>query len=393
MTMPILHAQEVLARPAGDSGSGLPRHMQPLDGLRGIAILLVFSLHFFPWRPSPSLAGKVLNGIFGLGWSGVDLFFVLSGFLITGILFETKGEARYFQNFYARRTLRIFPLYYGVLLLFIVVVPLLRLPLNSAPQGSSWWWWVYLSNFRYAFRPNLSSGWLGYFWSLAVEEHFYLVWPAVIYFCSRRGAIAVTIICIILASVSRAFFIHAGNDLAPYVLTPCRMDSLAAGAFVALAARGGGGIRGLGPPAKLIGKVAGALALVVAFWRHSVAWDPVMQMVGFPLITCSYACLIAIAANPPSSSPLRVALEYPLLRSLGKYSYGMYVFHAAVRALFDRIPGFPVRLFPDWIARANDAVNFVVLTFASFAVAYVSWHVYEKHFLRLKRRFDYNRSP
>ena len=381
--------KEAISEPPLENNSGLPRHMKALDGLRGIAILLVFSLHFFPWRPSHSLLAKVLNGTLGLGWSGVDLFFVLSGFLITGILFDTKRDAHYFKNFYARRTLRIFPLYYGVLLLFTIILPIAGARLGSAPEGSTWWWWVYLSNFRYAFRPNLAGGWIEFYWSLAVEEHFYLVWPAVIYLCNRRGAIVVSLICIVLASISRGLFIHAGNNLAPYVLTPCRMDSLAGGALIALLARGPGGIARLVPIAKRIGKVSAPLALIVAFWRHSIAWDPIMQMLGFPLITCSYACLIAIAARPKSSSLLGRGLENPVLRSLGQYSYGMYVFHAAIASLFDRIPAFPLHPFPARLSRANDTVNFMILSCACYAVAFISWHVYEKHFLKLKDRFAY----
>ncbi len=376
------------ARAHGMHPSGLPRHIKPLDGLRGIAILMVFCHHMFPYRPTHAMTGKLINGALGMGWSGVDLFFVLSGFLITGILFDAKGSNAYFRNFYARRTLRIFPLYYGMIFLCTIVIPRLGVFPDAVPPGSSWWWWLYLSNVRSAFMPDLKGGWLGFFWSLAVEEHFYLLWPTIIYFCSRKSAMKVAIGCIIIASVSRAAFILAGNKFAPYLLTPCRLDALAAGGLVALAARGPGGIAALAPRAVWICLLSGVAAVIVAFWRHSVAWDSTMQMVGFPLVACAYASLIAVVAGPSRWAPLRWALQTPWLRSVGKYSYGMYVFHNAVGSIIGRLSAFPIHWFPDRIARADDLLNALIVTLATFAVAYTSWHLYEKHFLQLKRFFE-----
>ena len=374
-------------QPELDPASGLPRHINALDGLRGVAILLVLLHHFLLYRPTQSLPGQLLNGFVGFGWSGVDLFFVLSGFLITGILFDSKEKARYFRNFYARRTLRIFPLYYGMLFLCTFIVPRIGILKDGAPDGSSWWWWVYVSNFRYAFHPERSMGWIGIFWSLAVEEHFYLVWPGVIYFCTRRQAMIVSIACVGLASIARGLFILHGNSFAPYVLTPCRMDSLAAGALIALTARGPGGIGSLQRPSAWIGILAAPCALAVVIWRHSIVWDPWVQMVGFPLITCSFACLLAISANPFGPKRWRAVLESRSLRAIGKYSYGMYVFHFAVEGIITHAPGYPFYVFPPQFDRLNELFQFLILSAATFAVAFVSWHLYESRFLRLKRYF------
>src|ERR1700741_4392574 len=151
----------------------MPRKIPQLDAIRGIAILVVVvhNLHGLDFPP--------LSLVTNYGWMGVDLFFVLSGFLITGILLDTKLSEHYFRNFYARRGLRIWPLYYAVLLFMFVVVPLLR-PQDTAElfQRSSPWWSypLFLQNFLVN-APALAVGPLGVSWSLAVEELFYLVWP------------------------------------------------------------------------------------------------------------------------------------------------------------------------------------------------------------------------
>jgi peptidoglycan/LPS O-acetylase OafA/YrhL len=159
-----------------------------LDGLRGIAIILVMLHHFTYYRPETGI-DAVIAGVPLFGWVGVDLFFVLSGFLITGILLDSRGSTRYFTNFYARRTLRIFPLYYLVLFLALVALPqfpsvhtVLAGDIEMPPR---WPYWAYLTNFSVAER-GFVHGWVDVAWSLAIEEQFYLVWPLVIWLCPQR---------------------------------------------------------------------------------------------------------------------------------------------------------------------------------------------------------------
>ncbi len=367
-------------------------HIKSLDGLRGIAILMVLLFHFMPPRPTASLAGNLINNLWTFGCSGVDLFFVLSGFLITGILLDARGSAHYFRNFYARRALRIFPLYYGILFVGTLVVPRLGLFRSELPTGHTWWWWLYLSNVRHSLFHEVPRGWFGIYWSLAVEEHFYLLWPAVICFCSRRQAIGVSIACIFLATICRIYCVFADNSVAAYVLTLCRMDALAAGALVALTLRGGNDLGVLATRLKLIGLISGGAALLFGLRQYRTSPLPYLQLLALPLATCAYACLIAIVSRPAGENRVRRALESPMLRTIGKYSYGMYVLQFIVRSLLEKLLRLPAHPLPDRFLRANDAVNCLILIAATFGAAYVSWHLFEKHFLRLKRFFAFTRT-
>jgi peptidoglycan/LPS O-acetylase OafA/YrhL len=241
------------AYPQGQSG-----HVPALDGIRGLAILMVMLYHLT--LPPAAALDRVWAGIASFGWAGVDLFFVLSGFLITGILFDAKGGKHYFRNFYARRTLRIFPLYYAVMMVLLVIVP--RLPFAhaaryAAASGDQIWYWTYLSNFALGWRHEWNLGSLDLAWSLAIEEQFYLLWPAVVFLLGRRALIGICGAVIVAALAARtALTLWGAHPIPIHVLTPCRMDSLALGALVALAARGPRGVAVLVPAARWCASVS-----------------------------------------------------------------------------------------------------------------------------------------
>src|SRR5208337_5027606 len=154
--------------------------LHSLDGLRAIAIILVFFHHLKGLIPVTSLPVYYLRWYVGLGWMGVDLFFVISGFLITGILMDTRTAGNYFSGFYARRILRIFPVYYLLLISVIVAETLLNNPrvTNSLPlPADRWLYFCYLMNWLKLWKGQYGENYLGHCWSLAVEEQFYLVWP------------------------------------------------------------------------------------------------------------------------------------------------------------------------------------------------------------------------
>jgi peptidoglycan/LPS O-acetylase OafA/YrhL len=363
--------------------AGERERVPALDGVRGLAILLVLVHHLIPFHHATSPVGQVFNGVTGMGWSGVDLFFVLSGFLITGILINARSSVGYFRNFYARRTLRIFPLYYSMVLVSVVLGPALFPRLHTHPSASAGWWWFYLSNVPGAMHPDGQFGWLGVFWSLAVEEHFYLVWPAVVLICSDR---TLARICLAVAGAGwtcRAVFDHFGWFHAGYSLTPCRMDALAYGGLVAIAVRSPSCVR-FARPALAAAVGLGILAAAALVWRHSIIWDGVTQLVTVPLVDLTCALSIFVVSLSATGGP--ALLRSRGLRLLGKYSYGIYVFHGPVAELVGpRIAPLTSRLGS--FGRADDLFGFVLLSAATCAVAFVSWHLFEMPFIRLKRYF------
>src|SRR6266516_878844 len=193
-------------RSAAEVDRSLERgHILALDGLRGVAILLVVACHFVSnLKISAEGPAWIAVALAQAGWSGVDLFFVLSGFLITGILVDAKGSPSYFKAFYVRRALRILPAYYGFLLVIFVLLPGLHLGAGSnymLARQHQGWYWLHLTNVMMALgeagRGQYPST---LFWSLAVEEQFYFIWPAIVALCSvrtlRKVCIAGMVLCI-----------------------------------------------------------------------------------------------------------------------------------------------------------------------------------------------------
>src|SRR5262245_32218221 len=209
-----------LARQPKCEAVNLPRgHVPALDAIRGLAILVV-TLYRFGGGGEGAANAVGLSWVVDLGAHGVDLFFVLSGFLITGILFDAKGKEHYFRNFYIRRTLRIFPLYYAALVLTLLVLPSLFANFPTTDVATSWLW-LYGANVVQSLRGAWCLGPLNHFWSLAIEEHFYFVWPLAIYLTSRRGAMRLAGGLGAASILARTAWLAAGgNDVAAEVLTP-----------------------------------------------------------------------------------------------------------------------------------------------------------------------------
>lgn len=368
-----------------------------LDGLRGIAILTVLFGHF-TWQ-EPRFDGGIGDIVFGLAdtsWCGVDLFFVLSGFLITGILFDAKGSRTYFSSFYMRRVLRIFPLYYAVLIAAVFLVPAL-VPSDPKVQDlvarQGWLW---------GFSANLLIGWkqfwffdtpyvsLGHFWSLAVEEHFYFLWPLAVFFLDRRRLMWLCVVLIGGALAIRLALHAQGATATPlYVLTWCRMDSLAAGAFLALAARGPGGIAVMVRPALAMFFTAGLiLAWIVYRQGGSLNSEDMLAVTwGFSLFAALFSALLILAVTAPPASLSGRFFSCGFLRFFGKYSYALYVLQAVPRKLYHML--FPLDKLTALVGSYRVALGLFSLLLLGTMVlmALLSWHLYEKHFLKLKRFF------
>lgn len=374
-----------------------------LDGLRGLAILGVLLFHATVNQNSPDPIVRVFERMTRCGWAGVDLFFVLSGFLITGILIDTRDSAGYFRTFYARRTLRIFPLYYATLCVVFFVVPLfvaVDTPALTSLFRNQGWLWSYLTNIgflveRHAFA-NADWLWLNHFWSLAVEEQFYIVWPIVVWTLTPRMLPRLCLLLIGSALLLRC--IAAGLGLPPgaiYFPTPCRIDGLASGALVAVLVRSEQARPSLYPNAVRLGSAALLLLAAMFVWRSGLRFnDPVCLTAGLTLLCVLGASTIIMAVESApgnlAGDQFRRWLENPFLRFLGKYSYGIYVLHHLFLPLI--VAWMPVRLL---VQRTHSEIlglliHIAIVLIVSIASGVLSWHLFEMHFLKLKRLFSYH---
>jgi peptidoglycan/LPS O-acetylase OafA/YrhL len=368
-------------------------HVPALDGVRGMAIALVMACHAVgSLRPTGTLDSIIVE-IARSGWMGVDLFFVLSGFLITGILLDARGRPDYFRRFYLRRTLRIFPLYYAILGGLFIVLPLVAAGVREQAWFAEvherrWWFWTYTSNVLLSSADDWSvTGILGHFWSLAVEEQFYLVWPAVVLACSARRLRAVCLAIMAGALTLRIAMSWGNPGLASFTLMPARADSLAAGAWIAVALRTGVPVAEIRRLAGWIG-AASALAVVALFVRDRAFSEKVfiVQTIGFTCLALGFAALIAWSLDTPASETTVGRLfRNRVLRTFGKYSYAMYCLHPLVQDSLGGI-GVTVRSFP---LVAGSVLPGVVAYAALVLVVTVgvslgTWHLIEKRFLRLK---------
>jgi peptidoglycan/LPS O-acetylase OafA/YrhL len=354
-----------------------------LDGLRGIAILLVACGHFIGAYPVRSSADHVVFSVFRGGWCGVDLFFVLSGFLITGILVETRSSPNYFKAFYMRRVLRIFPLYYAFLAVWFF-------GLGSVSSKFGWdpaaigldrqhWYWLYISNWMVPAHDSIPA--LGHMWSLAVEEQFYLVWPLVVWIVGRRSLAWVCVVAVLAAPIVRCALLGYGSD-APYEWTPARMDSLALGGLLAVSLRSHRAHAWIARWWRVALGVALCGLAVVAIIERGFAFNTLaMQTAGYSLLALGAGA--AIAGAIVGGTPFRRVFELRVLRSFGKYSYGIYVIHYPFYAIAVQTIA-PYDLFA---TRAGYAAFMIGGIACCYALAWLSWHLFERHFLALKRLF------
>lgn len=376
-------------------------HLPALDGLRAIAFFMVFFYHYLPMLGTQVPVLRESLGLMHSGWCGVDLFFVLSGFLITGILCDTRDSPRFFRTFYARRTLRIFPLYYAVLAVNLLIVPAFLAPASdlNAALAHGWSLWTYTSNVDQGLANhwifNTNSVALGHFWSLALEEQFYLFWPAVVYFLSRRNALGVCIAILLAAPLIRVWMAVQGSPmLSIYLLPWCRADALAAGALAAMLVRAPGGLAKLQRPALLTLIATGVPLAILFFPTRELSYDaPAVYTVGFSLLALFFAAaLLRILALKPAAPPYRLLTSRPLT-VVGKYSYGLYVFHLVLIPVYNHF--FSVPILRSYLhSYTLSLLVFAGLSFAAtFAAALVSWRLLEAPCLSLKRLFPYGVAP
>jgi len=347
--------------------------MPELDGLRAVAILAVIAFHLrLPFC--------------SLGWAGVFLFFVLSGFLITGILLDSKSQPHYFRNFYARRSLRIFPIYYATLLGVMALAWNRHWTVHDAG-----WYLLYLQNYLLGvtyFLPEFPAA-FDHSWSLAVEEQFYLLWPLAVLLLSRRALLWFCPVLILGAALAR-YVVAAQTGSFTLAFTPlaCVVDSLAAGALLAILRRS--------PIAEKYGKRAGYAAITVGggaaafmvihsglerFWTGWMA-SPSVNHLLLSAMAVMFSGLILVALD--QKTYLAALLRIGVLRHIGKISYGLYMYHWPLLLLLPLLLkkiGLETPRFRYWLP--------IYLTVTYF-VALASWHLFEKRMNGLKRYFAHN---
>jgi peptidoglycan/LPS O-acetylase OafA/YrhL len=367
----------------GNYASG-PR-VAAIDGLRGLAISFVVLYHYFiffndfPARTVP--AYLLAAGHFFLG--GVDLFFVLSGFLIGGILLRVKNSPNYFSTFYSRRALRILPLY----ALVVALAPFLAR--NVASFGDPLPYWTYLTftqNIATAATGGWGIAWLGVTWSLALEEQFYLVAPFVIKSISEHALKILIGACIVgapLLRLSLAFWFDHGN-VAALTLMPARLDAIVLGIAVALIARSQEARARVAAHRKLI-----AFATLAVFGLGAVAasreavYSTRMLGFGYSWLAFAYAGVLLLTVVCPWAAHKRL-LEWNALTFIGRRAYAVYLFHVPVLMLAFALAG---RL--PTMGSMNDVIVSCCAIAIVLAVANLSWYLLEGPLLKSSRHYVY----
>jgi peptidoglycan/LPS O-acetylase OafA/YrhL len=345
-------------------------HYPALDGLRGLAILLVVFYHNFGF----------INYFF-FGWLGVDLFFVLSGFLITDILLKTKNDPHYLKNFYGRRVLRIFPIYYLVLIIFLLIIPSLNAGLLNLDyyQAHQIWLWVYLQNWLYIFKPpppdSLS---LSHLWSLAVEEQFYLIWPFVILLIGKVKPLFFFMLSLLIIVIAVRFLVwlyHIEKIAYFNLYTFSRIDGICIGSMLALLRQFNS--RFLQKNIAGIVFTLAGLNFIFYFFNNAYSFSfPFLAIIGYTTFAVIFGILVNEAVN--NNKIIVLLFNNRFMKFFGKISYGLYIFHWQIYLILRNL-----------VINLPNIIISIIATIIAIVVSCLSFEFFESKILKLKKNFKY----
>jgi len=315
------------------------RNIRALDGIRGLAIIFVMLAHFDTVIPDSTIAIRSTKAMLSFGWAGVDLFFALSGFLITGILLDTRKANNYFGAFYARRFLRIFPLYYSVLIVILTASTVWSHGHSLPVAADRKLYFLYLTNWIVLWKGQWGPAFLLHFWSLAVEEQFYLIWPLCVWLLTSQRLAKFAVGASVIAFLVRIFWVvQTGPTPAIAVATVTRMDSLFCGALAAILFRQ---VQTLSVVRRWLPRTAVAAILLfiagVGLVRliHGLGGGLLfIETLGLTLLAVGFSSLVLYAAATDGEATIfQRVLRNGVLTDFGKYSYGIYVYHVPLLGL------------------------------------------------------------
>lgn len=362
-------------------------HIRSLNGLRGTAILLVLLYHIYPYIK-----------IFRMGWIGVDLFFVLSGFLITGILLDTYDHPHYWKNFIGRRILRIFPLYYFSLTILILICEFSPTIANHDQvnyeyfRENQFWYFSYLMNWKILDESFwLPVTILNIFWSLNIEEQFYIFWPLFIYILKKKAAVFILIVLLAILFL-RLYLIVINNwsPIAIYTNTFTRIDTILYGALIACSLRNENWKSFLEKSTFYILIFTSLLLILLAVVSNGFyPFNQYTIIFGYSLTYIFFgSVLLSSIQKSPFLSSLRNILGNKILVFFGKYSYAIYVYHWALYLLlFPHISGYVYTCIHKKFL--SDLVASTIVLFLVIVISQITWLLLERPFLKLKKYFKY----
>ena len=367
-------------------------HYPAFDGLRGIAVLLVLWFHSsnFSYELNPDSYYGITEIYYYftiIGTTGVDLFFVLSGFLITGILIDTSHHKHILKKFYIRRSLRIFPLYYAVFFIFLAYF-IFMLGFNNIDNWKIFTHLFYIQNWSLEYNSDVFMM-LNHTWSLAVEEQFYLFWPLLFLFFYEKGqgvkqAIYLCLFMICLSWILRLYFMDLNRPKFAYTYTISRLDGLALGALLSISCAH---YRKLLVKYRHLFLVAMgfllSLLLIVLFSNDiGNGKHDEMTRIGLMICTTLYTCLLAYIFLSDDTNLIKRCLSSNWIGRIGKYSYGIYIFHFTVMFILGN------NLFEYELSYwESHLVLLIVGGLISFLLSWLSYKYFEKPILCLKDKY------